>query len=110
MQPNSKKSALGTMISMLFLLLSSLASWLCNSRAKIEAMSSNEDAFAICTVALAIASYVALIVFIFFATKILMTIDGRGVAFYVIIAIGVIFIGLMLLLTIPSLLESIKLI
>ena len=107
---NGKKNALGTVVCLVASLLCSLASWLCCAKAKIEAMTSNEDSFAIGAVVFAILSYVLILAFLYFGAKMLKGINGRGVAFYVIVAIGMIFVILMLLLTIPSLSESIKLI
>lgn len=110
MQNGRKKNALGTMISIVLLIIFSVASWLCSIKARVEIMYSNEDAFAICAIVLAIISYMLIISLVIFGTRMLKMIDGRGVAFYLVAGLGIILIAIMLLLTIPSLINSISLI
>lgn len=110
MQNGRKKNALGTMVSIILLIIFSVASWLCSIKARVEIMYSNEDTFAICALVLAIISYILIVALIIFGTRILKMIDGRGVAFYLVVGIGVALIAIMLILTIPSLVNSISLI
>jgi ethanolamine transporter EutH len=109
-QADRKKNALGTLISMILLILCALASRLCGTRAIVEVVYANEDTFAICAIALAIISYILILIFAYFGIKMLRLIYGKGIAYYLIISIGIIIIALALLFTIPSLISSLKLI
>ena len=53
---------------------------------------------------------IPVLIFTYFGIKMLRLIYGKGIAYYLIISIGIIIIALALIFTIPSLISSLKLI